>query len=547
MTSPGISPFAAAKITPRQQPKRSPCCDSCATGADVRAWISVVAQRRKLGLSDEEAFSRAWALIVDANPFPASLGRICPHPCEANCNRADKDGGIAVNAMERFLGDWALARRLTLPRIDGSGVGRQSIGVIGAGPAGLSFAYQLARRGYPVTVYEKESNAGGMLQHGIPPFRLPRHVIDAEVQRILDLGVELRVNAAAGRDISWPELKRRHDVLFLGIGAGRGLRLGLAGEEGPDVWTGIDYLARVNRGEHVEVGLHVVVVGGGNTAVDVARTARRAGARATMLYRRSRIEMPAAAGEIEDAIAEGVHIELLAAPVRIERDDGRIRAVVVQRMALGEPDSSGRRSPVPIQGDVFELPADTVIAAVSQAPDWEGLDGLPRNADAIRLRADGELADGVWTGGDVVSVGIAGAAIRQGRSAAEALHARLSGGRVPVASTQPLVMSSAVKRDYYADGARAARTHQPAAVLLTQPELEVEETISEAQFLHEAERCLSCGSCFGCEQCFTYCNARGFLRLTEVRPGAYYALDLSVCESCGKCIEVCPCGFLSPA
>lgn len=546
MTSPGGTPFAAAKITPRQQQKQSPCCDSCATGADVRAWISVVAQRRKLGLSDEQACSRAWALIVDANPFPATLGRICPHPCEANCNRAYTDGGIAVNAMERFLGDWALERRLALPRIEGSGAGRQSIGVIGAGPAGLSFAYQLARRGYLVTVYEKESSAGGMLQHGIPAFRLPGHVIDAEVQRILDLGVELQVNTAAGRDISWPELKRRHDVLFLGIGAGRGLQLRIAGEDGPDVWTGIDYLARVNRGEHVEVGRHVVVVGGGNTAVDVARTARRAGAHATLLYRRSRTEMPAAVGEIEDAMAEGVHLELLAAPVCIARVDGRVRAVVVQRMSLGEPDGSGRRSPVPIHGDVFELPADTVIAAVSQAPDWAGLEGLPRDADAIRIRADGELLDGVWTGGDAVTVGIAGAAIRQGRSAAEALHARLSGVRVPAASAQPLVLSGAVKRDFYAGGARVARIHQSAAVLLAQPELEVEETISVAQFLHEAERCLSCGSCFGCEQCFTYCNARGFLRLAEVKPGAYYALDLSVCESCGKCIEVCPCGFLSP-
>ena len=547
MTGPARTPFAAAKITPRQQLKQSPCCDSCAAGADVRAWISVVAQRRKLGLSDEQALTRAWNTIVDVNPFPATLGRVCPHPCEAGCNRGDKDGGVAVNAMERFLGDWAIDRRLTLPRMADDGAARHAIGVIGAGPAGLSFAYQMARRGYPVTVYEKESSAGGMLQHGIPAYRLPEAVLDAEVQRIVDLGVDLRLNTAVGRDVTWPELKRRHEVLFLGIGAGRGQRLGVDGEDGPGVWTGIDFLARVNGGEVIDVGRHLVVVGGGNTAMDVARTARRAGARATVLYRRSRAEMPAVQREIDDAIAEGVMLELLAAPMRIERADGRVRAVVVQRMALGEPDASGRRAPMPIPGDVFELPADTVVAAVSQAPDWAAVDGLPFDAAAVKAGSNGELVDGVWTGGDAMAVGIAGAAIRQGRSAAEALHARLTGAPAPAAPALPRVSPDTVKRDYYAGGARAEGAHQPVPARLAQAGLEVDATISEAEFLHEAERCLSCGSCFGCEQCFTYCSAGGFVRLDEVRPGAYYALDLSVCESCGKCVEVCPCGFLTSA
>ena len=358
-----VSPLARALIKPQQVEKFPPCCSGCATGGDVRGWIAVVAQRKKLGLSETEAINRAWHMVTEMNPFPATLGRICPHPCESGCSRRDKDGAVAINALERFLGDWALDQRLALKQLEGD-TKPESIGVIGAGPAGLSFAYQMARRNYRVTIYEKAEKPGGMLYYGIPQYRLPKEVIEAEVQRILDLGVELKLNVSIGKDITVHQLKEDHDALFLGIGAGHGRKLGITGEAGINVWTGTDYLGYMNRGEPVELGSEVIVVGGGNTAVDAARSARRTGARVTMLYRRTRNEMPAIASEIDDARAEGVSIEYLAAPVEIKRNGGKVKAVVVQRMELGEPDSSGRCKPVPVPGSEYKLPADSVINAV---------------------------------------------------------------------------------------------------------------------------------------------------------------------------------------
>jgi NADPH-dependent glutamate synthase beta subunit-like oxidoreductase/Pyruvate/2-oxoacid:ferredoxin oxidoreductase delta subunit len=537
--------FSAALVKPQQLEKIPPCREACLTGGDIRGWVAVLAQQRKLGLSRREAYSRAWRLLVETNPFPATLGRVCPHPCQTQCNRANADGAVSVNAMERFLGDWALGEGLELLR-QPQGGNAESIGVIGAGPAGLSFAYQMARRGYRVTIYEKQEKPGGMLRYGIPRYRLPESVLEAEVARILALGIELKPGAAVGRNIELERVKTWHDVLFLGIGAGAGRKLAIPGEEGQGAWTGIEYLARVTRREPLGLGENVVVVGGGNTAVDAARAARRAGARVTMLYRRSRVEMPANAHEVKDALAEGVVISYLAAPAQIKREGGRVRAVVVQRMALGESDASGRRRPVPVPGSEYELPADCVIAAVSQGADWEGLGGLNGGGPEAHAAADGRLGEAVWAGGDVLGPGLAGIAIAQGRRAAEALHAQLRGKVSQTSAPHPLVAAKAIKSDYYAAITPIASRQRPVEERLAQSELEVNEAIGEEEFLQEASRCYSCGSCFGCEHCFMYCNAGGFARLPGAKPGGYFALSLESCESCGKCIEVCPCAFLSP-
>src|SRR5512134_1077124 len=271
---PGANSIAGVLVRPAQVGKLAPCIQGCVSGNDVRQWIGLVAQRTRLGLSNAQAYARAWRLLSETNPFPATLGRICPHPCEAACNRAGKDGAVAINAMERFLGDWALRRRLPLVRLE-EPAAAASVGVIGSGPAGLSFAYQLARRGHRVTVYEKREHAGGMLRHAIPAFRLPKSVLQAEIDRIIGLGVDLKLNVAVGRDVSVEELRERHDLLFLGIGAGSGARLGVPGEDGPGVLGGIEFLDAVNRGELMGALGEVVVVGGGNTAIDAARTARR--------------------------------------------------------------------------------------------------------------------------------------------------------------------------------------------------------------------------------------------------------------------------------
>jgi formate dehydrogenase major subunit len=505
-----------------------------------------VAQRDKIGLSREEAYAQAWHIITEVNPFPATLGRICPHPCEAHCNRAGFDEALAINALERFLGDFAIRVGLPLKRsVEASG--EAWIGVVGAGPSGLSFAYQMARRGYHVTVYDAREKAGGMLRYGVPDFRLPQGVLDAEIQKILDLGVELKLGSEVGTDISLEELRSLHSSLYLGIGAQQGRALQIPGAEGAGVWTGTEYLARINRGERVDIGARVIVVGGGNTAIDSARCARRGGAEVTILYRRSRDEMPAIACEIDDALEECIGLVLLASPVALGRGQGgKLETVWVQRMQLGEPDASGRRSPVPIEGSAYDLVADTVIMAVSQVPALRGLEALEIRGHWLVADAEGTAGANLLAGGDALGLGIAGNAIVQGRRAAEVLHARLLGDQEGRASESARLEIHGDKvRFATKPGSPAVHSPMlPARERIQRGMTEVAGTVSEEQFLAEVERCFSCGSCFGCEQCYMYCTAGCFTRLEQPRPGMYFSLNLDACQECGKCIEVCPCGFL---
>ncbi len=544
---------------PGQREKPAPCQASCPNCGDIRGWIGVIAQRSKTGVGREDAYARAWRMITDVNPFPAVLGRICPHPCESGCNRSEKDGAVAINALERFLGDWAIAAKLPLEELE-TDPKHESIGVIGAGPSGLSFAYQMARRGYPVTVYDEHEVAGGMLRHGIPDYRLPPHVLDGEIQRILDLGVALELNTRVGRDITIAQLRDRHDVLFLGVGAQKSLPLDIPGAGGPGALTGVEYLARVNRGETVDLGRRIVVVGGGDTAVDAARTARRAGSAVTILYRRAREEMPADEAEIEEALAEGVRIDLLASPVEIKRKDGRIVGLVALRNELGEPDGSGRRRPVPVAGSEHDVPADAVIAAVSQEPDWRGLEAFCGDGRWLVSDDIGRIDDDVWAGGDVLGLGIAGMAIFHARRAAETVHADLRGklpgdgargasaidGEREAAESvsQAPIRADRLRMDLYASRPPAQPEHLPVEAALADAQAEVSLRLTEEQFLAEVERCLSCGKCFGCEHCFMYCTPLCFSRVEEAEPGSYFALALERCEECGKCVEICPCGFL---
>jgi len=535
--------FDLALMHPQRLTKLPPCQAGCPGGGDVRGWIGLIAQRQHLGLSFSEACTRAWQILVARNPFPATMGRVCPHPCEAGCNRQGKDGAVAINALERFLGDWGLEHRLRLPRVSNERR-PESIGVIGSGPAGLSFAYQMARRGYPVSVYEKHAKPGGMLTYGIPEYRLPESVALAEIQRIIDLGVEIHLNTAIGKQVDPEELYERHDLIFLGIGAQKGRLLGIPGESGSGVLAGTSYLELVNSGQFVDVGHRVLVVGGGNTAVDAARTARRQGAEVTLVYRRTRQEMPAIASEIDDALLENVQIEYLAAPVAILRENGVIRALQVQKMELGAPDESGRRRPVPIPDAFMRLPTDTVIAAVSQEPEWDGLESL--GADPAQwVRGQAWAGEHLLAGGDVNHLGIGSMAIGQGRLAAEQADARMRGLPCPTSAAEAPVAAARIRTDYYPPIERAQLPRRPVDEWLAHADEEIAATVGEQDFLREVSRCFSCGQCFGCQQCAMYCNPRGYTRVIEPRPGGYFALALERCQGCGKCIELCPCGFLT--
>lgn len=528
----------------RQFEKLPPCQARCPNSGDIRGWLGIIAQREKNGLTLDEAYDKAWLRLAEFNPMPATIGRICPHPCEDLCSRRDKDGAVSINAMERFLGDWALSRSLELPQPPEESY-PESVGVIGSGPASLSFAYQMARRGYDVTIYDKDDLPGGMLRHAIPDYRLPREVLDAEVDRILGLNIALVSNVDVGVDLPLERLREEHELVFLGLGAQAARHLGVPGESGPGVISGIDYLRQRKHGETAVCGRRVLVIGGGNTAIDAARSARRDGASVTLVYRRSESEMPATAREVQDARIEGVEFRFLAAPTRILREEETVRQVEIQGMRLAEPDADGRRHPEPVPGAFELLPADTVIVAISQEPGWRSMDTVLKSGAWLHPGDDGKLRQRLFAGGDDLGPGIASRAVGQGRHAAESAHADLRGlPRPPLQPTLPLVSGDSVRADYYAERPRSQESRLPKDEWLACPDAEIDLTLGYQQASKEAARCMSCGLCFDCQQCFMYCNAGGFTRIEETRPGRYFAMALDLCEGCGKCIELCPCGYL---
>ena len=530
-------------LRPKYVPRTPPCTDSCPNHTRIREIVTTIAQAEKKGISPEESFEQAWELFLEVNPMPSVCGRVCPHPCESGCNRKEKDGSVAINNIERFVGDWAIENGKKLKK-ETDETQPEKVADIGAGPAGLSCAYQLAKQGYAVTIFEAFPKPGGMLRYGIPEYRLPRHILDAEINRILELGVELKCDTKIGVDIPYEDLKKEYQVIFVGIGAHQGLPLRVEGEDAPNVYTGADFLHQINSGEKLDIGKKVIVIGGGDSAIDAARVSLRMGAEPIILYRRTVKEMPAIEHEITEAEREGIKMEFLAAPIEmLKSDNGRAAGMKCIRMELGEPDDSGRRRPVPIDGSEFEVEADTVIAAISQEPDFNGLEFLREGRDWIKTDEHGKTKDeDVYAGGDALDLGIVVSALHHGRRAAELIHQNFRGITPEPVEDFGVIGPDKIKPEFYDGKDRHEETGVDPADRMKDPWSEVQQALSQEDMIDEATRCFSCAACFDCGTCWKFCQDNAILKPPV--PLQPYKFKMDFCQGCKKCAEECPCGYI---
>jgi len=574
-----------------------PCREACPSSEDIRGYLTVIAQADFYKLSSDEVLDKAWHLLTDKNPLPATHGRICPHPCESGCNRQHmEDGSVSINNMERFIGDHGIRRKLKFKKLTDK-VQSKKVAVIGSGPSGLSCAYQMARKGYQVTIIEAFEKAGGMLRYGIPSYRLPDAVLDAEIQNILDLGVELKCNTRVGRDISFKQVREQYDAVYLALGAHKGSTMGIEGENSANVFTAASFLNRVNTGAKVEIGNRVVVIGGGDSAMDAARVslrlqadlleAERSGdpdrydevrekidaesrleeeavstektvvdsarivrrvsskSEVTILYRRTKDEMPAIAKDVDEAEDEGINFELLAAPTEFVLDGGRVTAAKCIRMQLGAPDKSGRRRPEPIPGSEFTVECDTVIMGIGQVPELEeGMEGLTNKWGWLKANKVHETGEpGVFAGGDSVGLGISTRSVGHGRIAARAMHGYLNGKQYRIPHKSRPVKVDEMRLHYYTEQQRSEETRLDVDKAI-QGFGETTQTITQDQALAESQRCLSCGLCFVCDQCRVYCPMEAIERDKKRPQGRVMFTDYTRCNGCHVCEQSCPCGYI---
>jgi len=498
-----------------------PCNHACPAGENIQAWLA---------LAQAGQYRQAWETLVRDNPLPAVHGRVCYHPCETHCNRAELDAPVSIHAVERFLGDLAGAEGWTLP-VDAPSTGKRVL-VVGAGPSGLSAAYHLTRLGHRVEMHDAGPVPGGMLHFGIPAYRLPRADLMAEIRRIEALGVRMVLNHTV-EDVLAEREAGQFDAVFVAIGAHASRHVDIPARDAARVLDAVSVLRGIGGGERPHLGRRVVVYGGGNTAMDAARTAKRLGAEeALIVYRRDRAHMPARAFEADEALEEGVTIKWLTTIKEIAGP-----SLVVERMAL---DADGRPQPT---GELETLEADAVVLAVGQ----DAESGFLRRVPGIAFKADGTVIvgpdmmtghPGVFAGGDMVpSERTVTAAVGHGKLAARHIDGWLRGVRYEAPQPAPLVSFPMLHLPIFSDAGRSVqRTLEPAARVSGFDE--VVAGLAEPAARYEARRCLSCGTCFECDHCYAACPEDAIVKLG---PGRGYVYDYAKCTGCAVCFEQCPC------
>jgi 2-oxoacid:acceptor oxidoreductase delta subunit (pyruvate/2-ketoisovalerate family) len=501
-----------------------PCNHACPAGENIQAWLYY---------AEAGDYEAAWRKLVEDNPMPAIMGRVCYRPCEGACNRAKIDEAVGINSVEHFLGDEAIKHGWSFPS-PAAASGKRVL-VVGAGPSGLSAAYHLRRLGHAVEIHEAGPMAGGMMRFGIPKYRLPRDILDKEIGRILDLGIRLKLNTRVENILS-PMNSGAFDAAFLAVGAHIAKRAYVPAGEAAKILDAVAVL-RSMEGEHKPLlGRRVAIYGGGNTALDVARTAKRLGAtEAVIVYRRTRDRMPAHDLEVEEAIEEGVMMKWLSTIRRM--DEGQL---TIEKMVL---DQTGFPQPT---GEFETLEADSLVLALGQDVDLsllDGVSGLVIKEGVVEVGPNMMTGHpGIFAGGDMVPAErTVTTAIGHGKAAARHIDAWLRGGIYAPPPKHDLASFENLNTWYYADAPRAARPRLEMARRRTTFE-EVTQGLDETNALLEARRCLSCGNCFECDNCYGVCPDNAVIKLG---PGKRFEFNYDFCKGCGVCAQECPCGAIA--
>ena len=500
-----------------------PCNAACPAGENIQGWLFH---------AEAGHYEQAWRVLTENNPLPAVMGRVCYHPCEGACNRQYVDEAVGINSVERFLGDEAIKSgwKFVKPAAQSG----KRVLVVGAGPSGLSAAYHLARMGHTVEIHEAGPLPGGMMRFGIPKYRLPREVLDAEVQRILDLGVTLKLDTKVA-DIRAAMQEGSFDAAFLAVGAHIGKRTSIPAGDAVKIVDAVSVLRSMEGEDKPMLGRRVVVYGGGNTAIDVARTAKRLGAsEAIIVYRRTREKMPAHDFEVEEALQEGVMIKWLST-IRQAGD----HQITVEKMKL---DDKGFPQPT---GEFETLEADSVVLALGQDVDLSLLDGVPglEIKDGVVQVGPNMMTGypGIFAGGDMVpSERTVTVAVGHGKKAARHIDAWLRGAVVEEAPKHELASFDKLNPWYYSE---APHTVRPMLNIIRRQSTfdEVQGGLDENNALFEARRCLSCGNCFECDNCYGVCPDNAVIKLG---PGKRFQFNYDYCKGCGVCVAECPCGAI---
>jgi 2-oxoacid:acceptor oxidoreductase delta subunit (pyruvate/2-ketoisovalerate family) len=500
-----------------------PCNGACPAGENIQGWLYH---------AESGDYEQAWRVLVQDNPLPAVMGRVCYHPCESKCNRGQLDAPVGINSVERFLGDEAIRRgwKFDAP----AAASGKKVLIVGSGPSGLSAAYHLARMGHSVEIHEAGPLAGGMMRFGIPKYRLPRDVLDAEVQRILDLGVTLNLDSRVA-DIRATMQAGNFAAAFLAVGAHIARRTTIPAGDAAKILDAVSVLRSMEGEDKPMLGRRVVVYGGGNTAIDVARTAKRLGAtEAIIVYRRTREKMPAHDFEVEEALQEGVLIKWLSTI----RQAGE-SSITVEKMVL---DDTGFPQPT---GELETIAADALVLALGQDVDLSLLDGVPglEIRDGVVQVASNMMTGyaGIFAGGDMVpSERTVTVGVGHGRKAARHIDAWLRSTEYRPAPRHEPVTFEMLNPWYYSD---APKTVRPMLDLIRRQTTfeEVQGGLDETNALFEARRCLSCGNCFECDNCYGVCPDNAVIKLG---PGKRFKFNYDYCKGCGICVSECPCGAI---